>query len=495
MNITLNVNSTDRTSYVIWKTFIKTDNLNDRINICSFQTRKHSGKTWSPSVGDEIEVLDGTDTIFAGVIVSVEEVLDGAKLQRFKVKCKDWTHYLDRKLVTERYTGQTVAQIISDLVSKYSSGFTTSEVVCDVEVDSIAFNYITVSQAIQILSEQVNYCWYVDYDKDIHFFPKNSNPAPFNLDDDSGNYIFKSLELRDDISQLRNRVIVRGGEREGTLRTETFESDGEQTTFPLGHKFSSKPTVTVSGSPLTVGTDFLDEDTNYNCMWNYNERYIRLTGSPFNQGSPLAVSGTPLIPIIVQAESQDSIDDYGEYEFRKIDKSIKTKNEARQYAVAQLDAYKATVKEGSFNTYTSGLQSGQIINVQSTIRDIDEDFIIQKVVLKMRGPNDGLWNVELATLRTVGIIDFLQRLIMEETKKIEIGEDEVLEKFYTDHQEIEITEEISLETEVTDHQTLEIAEQIRKDPWTPQWVLAPYFPTDNDDPKRQGRLSISMYLY
>ena len=495
MNLTVNIESTDRTSYILWKTFKKIDKLNNKVDECSFSTRKYGDKTWSPSVGNEIEVLNGADTIFAGVIIRVEEVLDATKIQRFIVKCKDWTHYLDKKLVIERYTNETVGDIISNLVSTYASGFTTTNVDCGIIIESIAFNYITISQALQVLAEQVNHSWYVSYDKDIHFFSKNINLSSFDLTDSNGKYIFNSLKIKDDLSQLRNRVIIRGGEKEGTQRTETFDSDGEQTTFPLGYKYSSKPTVTVSGSPLTVGLDFFDQDTSYNTMWNYNEKYIRLTGSPFAEGSPIAISGTPLIPIIVQVENQDSIDAYGEYEFRKIDKSIETANEARQYAVAQLDAYKSTIKEGQFETYESGLRSGQVINVQSDIRGIDEDFLIQSVSLKMRGPDDGTWNVVLATLRTVGIIDFLQRLLLEETRKIEIGEDEVLEKFYTDHVDIQITEAIEVETEMEDHVSVGITELIRKDPWTPTWVLSPYFPASDADSKRPGKLGISFYLY
>ena len=496
MNLQINIQSIDRTNYVLWKTFSKVDNLNSKVDICSFSTRKYGDdKTWSPSVGDEVQVLDGATSMFEGVIVKIKEVLDGSRIQRYKVKCKDWTHYLDRKLVTERYKNKTVNAIISALVSDYATSFTVTNVDCGITINSIAFNYVTVSQAIQMLAEQVNYSWYVGYDKDIHFFDKNAELSSFNLTDTNGKYIFNSLKIKDDLSQLRNKVIVRGGDKEGTQRTETFDSDGEQTTFPLGYKYSAKPTVTVSGTPLTVGLDFVDQDTDYDVMWNFNEKYIRLTGSPFNEGSPVAATGTPLIPILIEAEEPASIATYGYYEFRKVDKSIETSEEARQYAAAQLYAYKATIKEGTFDTYESGLRSGQTINIQSTIRGIDEDFLVQSVSLKMRGPDDGFWRVELATLRTVGIIDFLQRLLLGETKKIDVGENEVLEKIRTDHQDIQITEAIALEAEETDHASISITESIRKDPWTPEWVLAEYFPSSDADNKRSGRLGISFYLY
>ena len=495
MNLTININTTDRTDYVLWNKFSKVDNLNSRIDTCTFSTSKYGTRTWKPEVGDEIEVLDGASAIFAGVIIRVNTDMKEGRIQTYEAKCKDWTHYLDEKLVVERYTGKTVAQIISDLISNYTSGFTDTNVVCDTDIDSIAFNYITVSQAIQMLAEQVNYCWYVDYDKDIHFFIKNTNSASFDLTDDNGKYIFDSLQIKDDISQLRNRVMVRGGEKIGSSRVETFKGDGIKKTFALGHKFSEVPVVKVNTVAQTVGTEFLDDDSSFDCMWNFNEKYLRFTATAPPDTEDIEATGTPLIPILVQVQDDISIATYGEYEFRKVDKSIRTSDEAKQFALSQIESYGATIKEGSFDTYESGLRSGQIINVKSTFRGIDEDFLIQSATLKMRSPVDGIWHIELATLRTMGIITFLQELLLSGTKEITIGEDEVLEKYYIDEKDINVTEDISLHTEVTNHESIEITELLRKDPWTPIWVLSPYFPTSDSDVKREGRLDISMYLY
>jgi len=494
MNLIVNVASTDRTNYILWRTFWKIDNINSKVDTCSFSTRKYGGKTWSPSVGDEIEVLDGADTIFAGVIIKVTERAEGSHLQRYDVQCKDWTHYLDRRLVTERYTDKTVAEIIADIITDYTSGFTVTEVSCDIPIDSISFNYVTVSQAIQMLAEQVNHSWYVDYSKDIHFFPKNNELSPFDLTDTNNKYVFKSLVVKDDLSQMRNRILVRGGDKQGSKRTKNFTGDEKKKTFPLGYRFAKKPIVLLAGSAIAVGTEFLDDEASYVCFWNYNEKYCRFTSTP-HTGTAIAVTGTPYIPILVQVEDYESINTYGVYEFRKIDKSIKTTDEAKQYAVSQMDAYKSTIKEGRFQTYESGLRSGQVINVGSTIRSIDEDFLIQQVGLKMRGYNEGVYTVVLATLRTIGIIEFLQNLLLGETKKIVIGEDEVLEKYYVDHKDIQVTELIEVYTESEDHQSVAVTELIRKDPWTPIWVLSPYFPSSDADTKREGRLGISMFLY
>ncbi len=497
MNLTVNIDSVDRTNYIEWRTFKKDDILNAQVDTLQFRTKKYGTKTWKPAVGNEIEVLDGADTIFAGILLSVEETIEG-KLLRYDVKCKDWTHYLDRKLVTERYENKDINYIIADINTNYLSGFTVTNVDCGIEIESIAFNKMSVSKCIELLAKQVNYSWYIDYDKDIHFFTRNKELSEFNLTDDNGKYIFDSLKIKDDLSQMRNRVIIRGGDMEGSSRTENFVGDGTKKTFALGHKFKEKPTVTVNAVAKTVGIDFLDEDTDYDCLWNYNEKYLRFVAAP---GNTLAVvaSGIPLIPIVIQVESDESIDTYGVYEFSKVDKTIETKDEAKQYAVSQIEAYAATIQEGGFKTYDSGLRSGQLINIQSTIRGIDEDFLIQKVSLIMRTPTDGIWTVTLATLRTMGIIEFLQNLLLAQDKQIKVDEDAVLEKYYIDNQTLQITELIELKSKYEDFQNLQITEEIQKDPFgagvKPDWVVAPYTPTGQTDPKREALVGISYYVY
>lgn len=495
MNLVVTIDSTDRTNYIDWQSFVKEDILNNQVDTCSFETKKYGSKTWKPAVGDEIEITDGGTKIFAGVIVRVVEVIEG-KLLKYQVDCKDWTHYLDKQIVNERYEDETIEDIIDDINSNYLSGFTIANVACEIEVDSITFNRISVSRCLQILADLINYNWYVDYDKDIHFFAKNTEISPFDLTDTNGKYVFQSLKITDDLSQMRNKVYIRGGEIEATsTRDKTYTGDGTNTNFETGYKFASKPTVTVNSVAQTVGTEFLDA-SGYDCYWNYNEKYIRFGTAPTN-GHAIVITGTPLIPIIVEALDDASIDLYGTYEFAKTNKELKTRDEARQYAAAELEAYGAKLQEAYFETYESGLRSGQIINIQSDIRSLNEDFLIQRVTLRMRTPTEGVWSVELATMRTVGIIEILQRLLSDD--KITYSEDEVLERHRKDYQTVEVTEEISRHTPYEDHQTVNVAESIEKDPMggatEPDWVLAPYVPSSHSDPKREGRLDISFKVY
>jgi hypothetical protein len=493
MNLTVNVNSTDRTDYIAWPSFRKEDIINSQVDTLAFETKKYGSKDWKPEVGDEIEVLDGSDYVFAGVIVQVAESIEG-RLLKYRVMAKDWTHYLDRTHVIDRFENQTVDQIISYINTNYLSGFTIVNVNCSIEIESIAFNRMPVSKCLQMLAEQVNYNWYVDYEKDIHFFSKNTEAAPFGLTDTNGKYIFKSLKITDDLSQIRNRVFVEGGEVVGNSRTEYFTGDGTKDNFALANKFKNAPTVTVGGVAQDVGIDYLNQDADYDVLWNYQEKYIRFVNPPADTAA-IEVAGIPLYSIVVQVQDDASILEYGAYEFAKVDKTIESDEQAKQFAISQLEAYSNKIQEGGFQTYESGLRSGQIINIDSDIRGISENFLIQRVSLAMRGPSDGIWTVELATMRTIGIIEFLQKLLLDQAKQIKLNEDIVLKKYYIDHKTINVTEEISLTEKMQDYKTVEVTEDIEKDPFgagvKPDFVLCPYIPTGQTDPKREFLLNKS----
>ena len=501
MLINVTINSIDRTDYIDWESFRKEDNLNSDVDTCSFSTKKMIGGDYRPNAGEEILVMDGATKIFAGVIVHIEENQDG-QLLYYSVECKDWTQYLDGTLVVEDYENMSVADIIADMQANYFPGFTVDNVSCDVVIPSIKFNRIAASKCLDELAKRVNYNWYPDYDKDIHFFAKNTEAAPFSITDANGNVVAGSLVLTDDITQMRNRVLIRGGEMVGNSIPENFTGDGVKKTFALGHKISDKPTVTVGGSAQTVGVDYIDKDTDFQVLWNFDQKYVRFVNAPAN-GAAIVVTGTPLIPIIVQVQDDASISQFakpgfdGAYEYSETNTTIKSKEEAKQYAISQLDAYASQVQEGSFQTYQSGLRSGQVITIQSDLRGINASFLIQRVSLEMRTATEGIWTIQLATLRTMGIIAFLQQQLIDQSQQTAASDNEVLEKYYIDNQTVQVTEEITLHAHMHDEQAVQVAEQIRKDPWPDgvKFVLGPYFPIDDNDNKRPARIGVSFYVY
>jgi len=307
--------------------------------------------------------------------------------------------------------------------------FTVHNVNCSNVVNHIAFNYEQPSKCLQILAKLVGYDWYIDYDRDIHFFSKETDVAPFYLTDTGANYIYNSLKIKRDNSQLKNVIFVRGGEYLGDVVTAEIEADGNSRFFPTNYKFDFDDIkVRIDAAVKTVGVDFTDDPDSYDCLHNFNEKVVKFreNNKPAD-GEIVKVSGKPYIPVIVRSRSQESINANGERQYKIIDKSIKTKDSARERGVAELESYKNSLSEGSFITHKKGLRSGQLINISSAFRNINEDFLINRVTMTVRGVNTLWYQVFIVSVKTFGMIEFLQKLLMAENRSIVIGKDEIID--------------------------------------------------------------------
>ena len=480
--ITIKIDSVDRSRLVEFGSVRKKDIINQRTDTLEFDIIYHTGQTFRPAPNSEVEMLDGVTKIFAGVIHSVQKKIESDNRVRYKVKAKDYSYDLDRQLVIEGYDDKTVNYIIDDILTNFTDGsFTDTNVDCALTITKVTFDRITVTAAIQKLADLTGYSWYVDYDKDIHFFERNKNPAAFNIADGDGNHIPETLNVTNDLSQIRNRVFIKGGEIEGTSRSEPFDGDGVKLLFRTANKFSSKPVVEVDSVAQIVGIDFLDNEDDFDCFWDYNQKYIRFKVDtvPGAGADNVEVVGVPLYNLVVQVEEPNSIARYGVFEFAKIDKTIKSREEAVSYAKTEIEAYQNGVIEGGFDTYESKLRSGMIINVNSTLLNVNEDFLIQSVAFQMITRETFIYKVKLATLRTVGIIDFLIGLLKVGDRLIEEKGDVVLEKTVFPMEYIETEDNVEINTD--DYPQTEEAEigdvvTVQALDYAVEFVLGPQLP-------------------
>ena len=445
IDFSLKINGEDKTNRVQYLSLSIRDNINQRRDTCSFVVKKTSSQSFFPKINDEIIILDGTNRIFGGIITTVDVSVESVNLVNYRVKCVDFSYLLDRKVVLERFRGKTIDFIINFILNKYDTeSFTMNNVIGSQVINSVTFNRITFSECIEKLAGLTGFSWYIDYNKDIHFFPKNEKMAPITITDDSNNYIWDSLNIQNDLNQMRNSVFVQGGEEIGNERTEDFTALGdedERSYFRLAHKFSERPAVLLNGIVVDVGIENLDNDNDFEAMFSFSQKYIRFTfGNIPSINDVISVTGIPLFPIVVRVQSPVSIAEYGLKEFVITDATIQSRDEAKSRAKAELKAYQNGLQEASFRTYSKGLRSGQTITVNSPLRGINEDFMIQSVNFKMIDNDNGEWTVTLATLRAIGIISFLQNLMREQG--ITENESETLLTF------IDIDESMTLQDEI-----------------------------------------------
>lgn len=487
--IVLRVNSVDKSSSVNLSSLTGTNIINQQTDTLRFSVVPTPELPFEPSVNDEIELEVDSDLLFGGVVITVKKETIGNNVQ-VVAECRDYSFHLDRYMVVERYTDETLGDIVRDIVDNFTDGtFTYTNVVADdVLVRTIAFDRVPVSQAFEKLAKLTGYQWYVDPDKDVHFFARTGETAPFEAQDSNDTVIAESLQTTKDLSQIRNRVYIRGGEAEGVQRTETLSGDGTKLIFPLATKFASKPVVEVDSVVQDVGIDFLDPEDDFDCFWSFQQKSLRFkdTTVPGAGDNNIEVTGIPLFIIVAQVEDQPSIDQYGVFEHSKIDDKIRSRQEAIETGKAELAAYADSVNEGSFATYQPGLRAGQIITVNSALHSINEDFVIQRVRYKLATKDRIVFDVTLATLRTIGIIQLLIDLLRAGQRGISDAADEVINIAAFKVEGLQVTD--SVETSLSHNQQqegLEISEdtQAELDHGT-VFVWGPYYPTGLNDTKR-----------
>ena len=427
----IEINGVDRTPDVILPSLQVEDQLNDQQNTCTLLIDNRRGLGFPEADEEIIITLDDGTVLFGGYVVSV--VINskmGAGAVMATLSCVDYSRLLDSNLVHQTYENMTDKQVIDAIVAEYCLGFgiTTTNVLTGVTIEQISFNYLQPSQCFRKICELTGRNWYIDYTKDIHYFPLATNSAPFNIDSSCAKYT--DLKISKDSTQIKNRVYVRGGTKLSDFTTYSTKGDGAMTKFTLPDK-PHDVSITVNGVAKSIGIKNIDT-TGYDWYLNYQEKYIEqdIGGSILATTDTLVVTYKYDIPILVAVENQTSILAHGQKEFAIFDKSISTTQSARDRATAELTDYANHIVEGSFKTLEPGFISGQYININLTDYDVNANYIVQKVSSTSLGGGVYSYNISVASAKTMGIIKFLIELLETNKNLIELDNNEVIDELY-----------------------------------------------------------------
>ena len=492
------IGGVNRSSNIDWTTLRIKDYLDDKPSTCSFIIKKYgTTKTYKPSLASEVNVEFAGSKIFAGVIIRITDTVVSGKMQKYQVECVDYTRYLSRRLIPDTFANQTVDAIIASLITDYfdDDSITGNNVDCTNLIDDIRFDYARGDECLRRLAEITNYHWYIDYDKDIHFFANGDEVAPFNISDNSQNYFYNSLKIIEDDSQIKNVIYVRGSDYLGDEFTDVIVADGETITFWTAYQLDSIQIWVDAGAGYvvkTVGVDGVDAAGDYDCLYNFNDKAIKFPDAT----KPVATNtvkytGKPLLPVITKMNDPVSQTAYGKYEYKILDTRIKTKQSARERAEAELTSYKDSLIDATFRTVESGLRAGQEMTISLTARGISGTYIIKSVAFKTRTYNSFYYEVELINTVSLDVIEFLQKLIQDidnSTKFLEDeGGDTVVDLIMS------LSERNKIQTEMTINATKKLLTEsprardvllrASKDN-PPTWVAGTYSPTSNADRKR-----------
>ena len=425
MALVVKINTVEKASRFV---FVN-DLLTKEINTASFSLDDTYANR--PSEGQEVEIKKDGTKIFNGRIVMIQsEKLSGNNFT-FNIECSDWQVDLDKKMAVQTYEGKTLYYIVNDLVDKYCSGFTVTNVENPgATIDRVQFNYQYISECFEVLAELTGYDWYVDYDKDVHFFPLETNDAPYGLLE--GDTHFDNLIITPDNTQIANKIWIRGGDYlSDSYPQDTITAVAGQTEFPIRY-LPGELTVTVGGVSKTVGIEFTDDAGGNDFLLNAKEKLLKVDTITMSGGEAVIMTykyETPILAMVQDTQSQiDLIAAEGGGDGIKekyiTDNKIKTLEQAEEVGQAELLKYANQLIEGSFTDDRAGWRTGQRLHIDLTDRDVDEYYMIREVSIESIGGGQLIYNVTFATL-TQGFTWLLIK-ILDELKSEEIREDEIL---------------------------------------------------------------------
>lgn len=488
--ISVFIDNVDLSSQINWNTLRVSQVLTSQVDTADFEMTKLPNDTFTINVKDEVIIYDGSEKIFGGEIQTIDEVVLGNGGLIFSIKCSDFTAQLDGMLVAKTYESKSVAFIVNDIISEFAPTFTTNITSATFVVEKIVFNNVNISTCLKKLATLLNYEWYVDADKVVHFFQRFSISAPFNLADDSGNYVWKSLKRNIDGTQIVNEVIVKGGlgTQVNRFTDEITVSGNTSLSFALPFKFAvSGFTIRVDVGAgwvdKVVGIDGLDTFDDHDVLYNYNDNSISFE-TELADGNKIEFSGFKKFYIKSIVSNSVSISEFGLRQKLIKDASITDSSIARQRAIAELTTYQDAISELNFRTYESGLRTGMVMNLSSVLRDItDLISVIQKVDFKTIDPETFYYDVKLVTTRKYTLLEMLSELIRP--KDDDNNENEIAEVLKMDLVTLTMEEVISAVVPESDSVIITLAENNESDPLgigiEPTWVLGDYFPTSQGD--------------
>jgi len=233
-------------------------NINEEVDYVTFTVKEPVGQ--QINLNDEIvlyyDTEDGTTKKFTGQIISKRIQPVTADYREYVFEALDYTKIFSNRFVAEAYFNKEASEIIKDIIDKYCSEVTYNNVQStSLTLPEYVIPYRKITDVINDLAKIVNYVWWVDKNKDLHFKPKTSGSPEFTL---GKNEVLDVVKYEVSLHGVKNKIYVIGGKiqkvdqsAETEYSSETVESEFKAVKFKPTQPNLSQIAVKVEkvGSP------------------------------------------------------------------------------------------------------------------------------------------------------------------------------------------------------------------------------------------------------
>jgi len=261
--LTITVGGSDITAYVDVRSLsIEEVATGGLVATCRFTVRDHSG-TVTIDEKDTVDIDDDGTTIFAGEVVEIADGQEGIT-KTWGVVCQDNNILLDETVVESESYEATVSDafILGDAVDglfpQYRSDIDSTTYVATVDgsMEAVEFAGMTLRECLDDLCRRTGARYYVDYDKNLHYFATEVNAAGFSLStspNGTTSFGFGGFKRSRSAGRLANKVFVLGKE------VSNWISDNDSiVTYGERHAVSRDERITTAQGITDRGNAILD---------------------------------------------------------------------------------------------------------------------------------------------------------------------------------------------------------------------------------------------
>ena len=386
------------------------------------------GNGGSETYIDDLVITDNTNNkIFVGVL---EDINYGGKQNKnsMTISGRDYTLVLqDITIPPEVYTNEEVSDIIDDFITKYVPDITYNKTVLGNVFERIAFNHISIFDALKRLADECGAYFYIDVYKVLQFVRKGSSVADTTFD----NTNVTDARWRKTRKDIVNQVYVYG-DKVLTNWSQTFTANGAGSVFDLTYK-PHNTKVTSSGILLGGGIENVNIEPSSGVQYlvNFQDKQIVLTsGTEAGYNIPGSLDSVIVdydrnTPIVKFMRDRESIKKYKLKEHIIVDRNIKDPIEAVKKAKSKLSLnkdlkltgiifLKSTLNLNVGDLVTVNLPFDAINNQQYQMIEVTYDFTKQKMLA------DEVLSVKV-NKRIKTLTDTLKNM-MQDIKQLQAGD-------------------------------------------------------------------------
>jgi hypothetical protein len=312
-------------------------------------TLEATGLYTAPVVGAiSVSISQASTVVFFGVVGIPETPTYTTEFvpNRYSLQIQSANALLYRRTLSEAYQEKTITEIIQDIFTKYIAG----EGITLGQISTLDFSYDVyvaqrkyVADVLDELAGPVAATWHIGPDKKFYFLSKTdfaSTTAPSHL-----------AEIKKSVSGLDQRTVqIIAGAKARTatqIQTETWGADQKQ--IIAGFPLAEVPTLTINGTPATVGISGLNDEATYTFLWSYSSANVTLNSNATTKpttGDTVVLSYVGFFEIEIENQSGSKILELaartgssGRIEKVETDTSIETFTDGSNLANELLDRY------------------------------------------------------------------------------------------------------------------------------------------------------------